>query len=102
MPQGMVCPPFPQQQMQANQVMLPQVDIAEFDAAENKREFVGNAIYSSIEQVMPQQAGKITGMLLDENVVNFKTLLTNQQYYNEKVNEAYQLLVGHSGQPAPQ
>jgi polyadenylate-binding protein len=70
----------------------------DFESNDNKREFVGNAIYQSIEAVMPQHAGKITGMLLDENVVNFKSLLTNQQYYNEKVQEAYQLLMSQAPQ----
>ena len=36
-----------------------------------KKQFIGNTIYPVIEQAFGQYAGKITGMLLDENVVNF-------------------------------
>jgi len=47
-----------------------------------KKQFVGNAIYPSIENAFgPLFAGKITGMLLDENVVDFYQLLTNLGYF---------------------
>jgi len=32
-------------------------------------------------------------MLLDENAVNFKQLLTDNEYFRGKVNEAYNLLM---------
>jgi len=38
-------------------------------------------------------APRITGMLLDESVVNFRHLLTDSVYFSGKVNEAYVLLV---------
>jgi hypothetical protein len=38
------------------------------------------------------QAGKITGMLLDEGVVNFEKLLTDIIYFNEKAYEADSML----------
>lgn len=61
---------------------------------DGKRNLVGNAIYAEIEAVFGEAlAGKMTGMLIEENVVDFVQLLTNQQYFNMKVREAYQLLV---------
>jgi hypothetical protein len=53
---------------------LPQVDVKELDSYQDpvqKKQFVGNAIYGIIEGSFGPYAGKITGMLLDENVVNF-------------------------------
>ena len=35
-----------------------------------KRNFVGNLIYGVIEKIDEANAAKITGMLLDENVVD--------------------------------
>jgi hypothetical protein len=38
------------------------------------------------------QAGKITGMLLDKNVVNHEKLLSDQQYFNEFAGQAKGIL----------
>jgi len=35
-------------------------------------------------------------MLLDESVVNYKQLLTDNEYFSNKVNEAYTLLMSHA------
>jgi Poly-adenylate binding protein, unique domain len=55
---------------------LPKADANQLDAMQNpdeKKQFVGNAVYPEIESAFGQAvAGKITGMLLDENAVNFK------------------------------
>ena len=60
----------------------------------DKKNFVGNAIYGEIEAVFGENlAGKMTGMLIEENVVDFNQLLTNQGYFNQKVREAYILLM---------
>jgi hypothetical protein len=40
-----------------------------------------------------QYSGKITGMLLDENVVDIDKLLKDQRYLTEKVYEAYNLIL---------
>jgi hypothetical protein len=73
------------------------VDLNAFDTIADpneKKNFVGNSIYTIIEEVYtPAFAGKITGMLLDESVVDFKNLLTNQMYLSQKSKEAYNLLV---------
>jgi hypothetical protein len=55
---------------------------------------VGNAIYPIIEQVFGSlNAGRITGMLIDENVINFNTLITDAGYFTTKAHEAFQLLL---------
>lgn len=62
---------------------------------DDRKQFVGNAIYGEIETYFNHfskdetLAGRITGMLIDENVVDFNQLLTNQGYLNMKVREAY-------------
>lgn len=70
---------------QAPMLQPPQVDISILENTTDlgeKKQFVGNNIYSVIEEAFGQQfAGKITGMLLDENVVNFHQLLTNPAYF---------------------
>jgi hypothetical protein len=84
------------QPAQVPNIPLAQVEIQQLidqaDAGE-RRNFVGNAIYSGIESVHGTNAGKITGMLLDEKVVDFTKILTEQQYFNTKVFEASQLLI---------
>jgi hypothetical protein len=80
---------------------VPQIQMLAFDQNEfanltdldSKKQFIGNHIYPSIEQVHGQNlAGKITGMLLDEKAVEIDRLLTDQAYLNSKVFEAHQLL----------
>jgi Poly-adenylate binding protein, unique domain len=55
---------------------LPKADANQLDVIQNpddKKQFVGNAVYPEIEAAFGHDvAGKITGMLLDENAVNFK------------------------------
>lgn len=81
---------------------LPQVNLIDFNNISNpadRKTFVGNSIYGIIEQVFGQQfAGRITGMLIDENVINFNSLLTDQNYFTTKAHEAFQLLVQASQQ----
>jgi hypothetical protein len=76
---------------------LPQVnpaELANIAQANDRKTFVGNAIYSIIEQAFGQHyAGRITGMLIDENVINFTTLLSDPGYFTTKAHEAYQLLL---------
>jgi hypothetical protein len=74
---------------------LVNVDVAKLTEqtdSNERRQFVGNTIYDSIEKATGELAGKITGMLLDERVVNFERLLTDMAYLNEKVAEAFYLL----------
>ena len=61
---------------------------------QDRNNFVGNTIFGLIQQAYGEEnAPRITGMLLDENAVDFKQLLTDSKYFSGKVNEAYGLLV---------
>ena len=86
-----------QQQQQSRQEMqLPQVNIAQLDElqGDDRNNFVGNHIYQTIHQCYGEEfAPTITGMLLDESAVDFKLLLTQNQYFQAKAREAYELLV---------
>ncbi len=75
---------------------LPQVDIAQLDAlqGDDRNNFVGNHIYQTIHQTYGEEfAPTITGMLLDESAVDYKLLLTTNNYFRSKAQEAYDLLV---------
>lgn len=106
-----------QQQMGLNQqipkqgapqmLTLPQLDIGQLDQLQGdaRRTFVGNSIYETIQGVYGDElAPIITGTLLDENVVDFKRLLSDNQYFTGRVHEAHQLLVAakNQGQTAEQ
>ena len=72
------------------------VDVARLDSltGDERNDFVGNTIYEVIQGGLGEElAPNITGMLLDESVVDFKSLLTNSQYFNSKVAEAHNLLI---------
>ena len=96
----------PRQQMPLNMmgmpgspqpIPLPQIDtniIQSIQDINEKKNFIGNAIYPQISSVLGEQhAGKITGMLLDESVVEIDKLLKDQRYLTEKVYEAYNLIL---------
>ena len=60
---------------------------------------MGNAVYPAINSVLGDQlAGKITGMIIDENAVNIPLLMSDQAYFNKNINDAYALLGGHQQQ----
>lgn len=81
---------------QENMLQLPQVNIAQLDAlqGDDRNNFVGNNIYQTIHNSYGEEfAPTITGMLLDESAVDFKILLTQNDYFQSKAQEAYALLV---------
>ena len=82
---------------QSQPIGLPQVDagiLQNISDINEKKNFIGNAIYPQIQTVLGEQhAGKITGMLLDESVVEVDRLLKDQRYLTEKVYEAYNLIL---------
>lgn len=90
--------PYPQQRRPAPafRLALPQFDVNEWEQSkldrDARRNFVGNLIYEVITTVDPANAAKITGMLIDENVVDQQRLLTSEDYLNEKYFEADALL----------
>lgn len=58
-----------------------------------RKQAIGNILYSNISAVLGPKAGKITGMLIDETAnINYEQLLTNQDYFNKNVNEALHIL----------
>lgn len=59
---------------------------------EARKQLIGNAIYTVVQPLVGTHAGKITGMLLDEKVVDFNRLTTDQKYLNDLVFEAMRLL----------
>lgn len=69
-----------------------------------RREFVGNAVYPMIQQAIqdPQMVGKVTGMIIDESVVDVNSLLTDPKYLSSKVTEAFKLLQSQAQQPPQQ
>jgi hypothetical protein len=61
-------------------LQLPHADLNVFDQVQGdeRNQFVGNTIYGTILQAFGQDlAPRLTGMLLDESAVNFKSLLTD-------------------------
>jgi len=75
---------------------MPQIDVAHLESlsGQDKNNYVGNSIYGVIQAAYgDESAPRITGMLLDENAVNFKQLLTDSEYFKSKVDEAYNLLM---------
>lgn len=77
-------------------LQAPEADInqlAALTAPNDRVQFVGNAIYASIETVYKEEAGKITGMLLDEKVVDFTKLLRDPVYLSQKAYDAVALIM---------
>lgn len=82
-----------QQQMGAQQV--PSVDFQRLQAMEpaERRQEIGNSIYAHIQAQYGDAAGKITGMLLDnDRIVDPIQLVANYQYLQQKAHEAWTLL----------
>ena len=58
--------------------------LAKIEDIQEKKQFIGNMIYPCILSVYGNEmVGKITGMLLDEKVVNLEMLVTNQVYLSQ-------------------
>jgi hypothetical protein len=100
-----------QQQMNNNQsfqgqrqLKLPEnIDLGQLAnyQGEELKQYVGNTIYQTIlSEFGDKHAPIITGTLLDENVVDFTQLLSNNEYFNSRVREAYALVASTQG-PGP-
>jgi hypothetical protein len=60
---------------------------------QERKQFIGNMIYPCIQSVYGNEmVGKITGMLLDEKVVNLEMLCTNQIYLSQIAGQAKKML----------
>jgi len=69
------------------QTLLAITDIQE------KKQCVGNMIYPCIQQAYGNDfVGKITGMLLDEKVVNLDLLVSDQKYLSQIAGQAKNML----------
>lgn len=91
-----------QQQMLAMQQSGLDLNALRSMDAKDRRQAVGNAIYPQIQTWFGDMAGKITGMLLDnDRIVDPMMLVSNPQYLQQKSSEAFQLLQQQqtAGQP---
>ena len=78
----------------ANLALAP-VDVKQLDglSGEERKTFVGNNIYASIQRAFGDKAAPvITGMLLDEQAVDFKLLLSDNTYFVHQAQAANNLL----------
>ena len=74
--------------------------IQQLDAGERRQE-IGNNIYQVIQQHYGDAAGKITGMLLDnERIVDSIRLVSDMQYLQQKAHEAWSLLTQQQQDPS--
>lgn len=79
-------------------------EFAKCESTEARRSFVGNAVYPMIQEAIQDAnlVGRVTGMIIDETVVQINRLLSDQQYFNQQVNEAYKLLLQQQSPATPQ
>jgi len=82
----------PQPQMLIPPVQFDEGQLASISDINERKNYIGNIIYHPIEHLFPSEGGRITGMLLDEKVVEIDKLIKDNAYLNEKVREAYQLI----------
>ena len=67
--------------------------LANITDAGERRQAIGNMIFPCIQQAYgPNYVGKITGMLLDEKVVNLQLLVTDQKYLSQIAGQAKNML----------
>jgi len=88
MNQNQMTQPMGQAQQTRMPLKLQPVDITPLEnlQGEERDNFVGNNIYPSILNAYgEEEAPTITGMILDESAVDYKELLTNQNYFVQKV-----------------
>lgn len=64
----------------------------QLQSPDDRRSFVGNAVFPLISSVCGQLSSKVTGMVIDESAVDVKKLLTDGVFFNTKVQEAVMLL----------
>jgi polyadenylate-binding protein len=75
----------------------PQFNLAELSSMspEDQKNFLGEKLYTRINQIRPQQAAKITGMLLEMEISEILNILEDNNMLNSKINEAVAVLRAH-------
>ena len=101
---------MPQQQMmhapqQPKDMPAKPINITHLTSADPKqqKQILGETLFPIIYRKYPQQAGKITGMLLELEISELLFLLDSGEQLNAKMEEAYEVLQKHqvSGVPGP-
>jgi hypothetical protein len=79
-------------------IPMPAFDMNNFTTIQDQsqlKQMIGNAVYTAIIRfVGDNYAGKITGMVIEENAVNQQMLMSDQVYFDKNINEAFKLLGG--------
>jgi hypothetical protein len=79
-------------------IQKPAFDMNSFNTTQDPsqlKQMIGNAVYTAIIRFVGENfAGKITGMVIEENAVNQMMLMSDQAYFDKNVNEAFKLLGG--------
>lgn len=87
----------PQQPQQPVVAVLDVKKLAQTKTAEEKTQMIGEVLYPRVSAlVTPDQAGKITGMLLEMEDNEILMLLDNDEALNAKVKEAIEVLEHHT------
>jgi polyadenylate-binding protein len=66
---------------------------------EQQKQLLGERLFPLVANMQPDLAGKITGMLLEMEVIELLLLLEDQQALNAKVDEAVEVLKQHNAIP---
>jgi len=69
-------------------------------SVEEQKTILGESLYPLIYQRQPDQAGKITGMILELDNTEILHLLESPEALDEKVNEAIQVLEDYKRGPS--
>lgn len=87
-------PPVPQQKMDFSAALLATAD------PQLQKNMIGEKLYPLIHHHQPEQAGKITGMLLEMDNGELLNLIESPEALTAKINEALQVLRNHKPQTA--
>ena len=99
MQQPQMIPGGPQQKdMSAKSINITHLSSAD---PKQQKQILGETLFPIIYRKYPQQAGKITGMLLELEISELLFLLESVEQLNAKMEEAYEVLQKHQGSNVP-